>query len=497
MDQASHAVLRMRDDVDALASTEVDPQHAAETGTFMRLADNLGALSFLIDMLSVQPQMAQARCSAYDPETGNLSAVMGRRTHRLSAFGGFDELKPSAPPPLVDQAQSLALAAAQSDVADETVQRELGRLSQQALLADQRALAETMASAQQALQRATDDEQRQAVRSELAQAVADLAAPAAAEPQAVQQPARATPAPQPEVQGSTGLEEDEEMREIFIDEAREVVQGADEALRRLGETPDDLGDLTLIRRAFHTLKGSSRMVGLKVFGEAAWACEQLYNTRLAESSRLESDLCAFTADALRELGDWVEAIADGRAQGATAPRCRRVPTRCAIARRSSAPRRRPRAAQRPGHGRAAASVSPNCPAPPTCSSTCDVPTDGVAPKRQPSRRRPARATSGSTWRGEVATWCRRACDCCRSTCRRRLGRACAEPGLLDLADLGWPALDWQSRCCREAVVPHRRAGAGRRRPAQCDDLELGRRPRRWPAMRRAEPVDAADSPTRM
>ena len=30
MDQASMAVLRMSDDVDALASTEVDPQHAAE-----------------------------------------------------------------------------------------------------------------------------------------------------------------------------------------------------------------------------------------------------------------------------------------------------------------------------------------------------------------------------------------------------------------------------------------------------------------------------------
>ena len=62
-------------------------------------------------MLSVQPQMARS-LFRYDPQTGNLSAVMGRRTHRLSAFGGFDELNPTAPPPLVDQAQSLALAAA-------------------------------------------------------------------------------------------------------------------------------------------------------------------------------------------------------------------------------------------------------------------------------------------------------------------------------------------------------------------------------------------------
>ena len=314
MDQASMAVLRMSEDVDALASTEVDPQHVAEAGTFTRLADNLGALSFMIDMLSVQPQMARS-LFRYDAHNGNLSAVMGRRKHRLSAFGGFDELKPDTPPPLVDQAQSLARAAARPDLPDEAVQQELSRLSQQALLADQRALAETMATAQQALQRAADDEQRQAVRSELAQAVAELAVPAVVEPPVVQQPVRATPEPQPEVHGSTGLEEDDEMREIFIDEAREVIQGADEALQRLGESPDDLGDLTLIRRAFHTLKGSSRMIGLKVFGEAAWSCEQLYNARLAETAHLESDLAGFTVDALRELGDWVEAIAAGRDQG--------------------------------------------------------------------------------------------------------------------------------------------------------------------------------------
>ena len=314
MHPASQAVLRMSEDVDALSATEVDPLHAAQNGTFTRLADNLGALSFMIDMLSVQPQMARA-LFRFDPESGNLTAVMGRRSQRLSAFGGFDEGRPAAAPALVDQAQSLALAAAQPDVPDEALQQELSRLSQQALLADQRALAQTMASAQQALQRATDEEQRQAVRNELAQAVADLSAPATPPEAPVQQPPRETPAPQPEVQGSTGLEEDDEMREIFIDEAREVIEGADQALARLGHAPDDLGDLTLIRRAFHTLKGSARMVGLTAFGEAAWSCEQLYNARLAESAHLEPDLAAFTADALRELRDGVEAIASGNAAG--------------------------------------------------------------------------------------------------------------------------------------------------------------------------------------
>jgi len=318
MEHASQAVLRMRDDVDALAAAEADVDHSAHTGAFTRLADNLGALSFMIDMLSVQPQMARSLFS-FDAATGNLTAVMGRRSARVTGFGGFDEPDRKVPLPLVDQAHSLAQAASRTEVPDAQLQAELHRLSQQALLADQRVLAETMVSAQAALQRATDDEQRQAARDELAQAVAGLAVPSPAQPPALPpQPVRSTPEPLAEVQGSTGLEDDAEMREIFIDEAREVLQEARQGLQRLALAPDDLGDLTLIRRAFHTLKGSSRMVGLQDFGEAAWACEQLYNARLAECAHLEDDLQTFTRQAVADLDGWVEAIAQGHAPAAEA-----------------------------------------------------------------------------------------------------------------------------------------------------------------------------------
>ncbi|HOM12446.1 MAG TPA: Hpt domain-containing protein, partial [Rubrivivax sp.] len=288
IEQASHAVRRMSEDVDALAATDIDPQHAAELGTFTRLADNLGALSFMIDMLSVQPRMARS-LFRWDPASGSLSAVMGRRSARLSGFGELDAPQGAAAPRLVDQARSLARAAAEPGVADDTLQRELARLSQQALLADQRALAQSMASAQQALQRASGGAQREQARSELARSVADLSAPAEPLPLPLP-PARITPEPQAQQPGSTGLEEDAEMRDVFIEEAREVVDGAAQALQRLAHSSDALADMTLIRRAFHTLKGSSRMVGLKPFGEAAWSCEQLYNARLADSACVDAEL---------------------------------------------------------------------------------------------------------------------------------------------------------------------------------------------------------------
>ena len=77
MDHASAALLRMRAEVDGLASTEVDTDRVAQTDVFDRLAGNLGALGFLIDMLSVQPQMAKSLFT-YDAEAGTLSPVMGR-----------------------------------------------------------------------------------------------------------------------------------------------------------------------------------------------------------------------------------------------------------------------------------------------------------------------------------------------------------------------------------------------------------------------------------
>jgi chemosensory pili system protein ChpA (sensor histidine kinase/response regulator) len=101
------------------------------------------------------------------------------------------------------------------------------------------------------------------------------------------------------------------MRDIFLEEAREVIAAARQSLQQLAESPEDLGELTTVRSAFHTLKGSSRMVGLRDYGEAAWACEQLYNARLAQSPRLDGDLQAFTHDALDHLAAWTDAIAGG------------------------------------------------------------------------------------------------------------------------------------------------------------------------------------------
>jgi chemosensory pili system protein ChpA (sensor histidine kinase/response regulator) len=316
MDQASQAALHMRDAVDQLAQTEVDGQRAIQTGTFDRLADNLGALSFLIDMLSVQPQLAKS-LFRFDPETGSLTAVMGR-TERALAFESLGA--PTMPMPmapdtaaasLVDQVRALARAAADAGVPDAQLARDAEQLAQTATAADELELAQLLSTAHGGLREGNDVATRARMRGELAE-IAGLSAPFVAEPLPSPAP---VPPPKPAPVGGTGLEDDVEMREIFVEEAREVVTDAQAAVERLMATPDNLPDMTSLRRAFHTLKGSSRMIGLREFGEAAWSCEQLYNARLASEAWLDAPMREFTAEALAYLGDWVEAIAAGTTAG--------------------------------------------------------------------------------------------------------------------------------------------------------------------------------------
>ena len=304
MEQAAAAVLGMREEVDALITAPAGP--ADHHARFERLAGNLGALSFLIDMLSVQPQLAKS-LFVFDAGAGTLNPVMGRQKAVLGSE--MPSVIEPVEPRLVEQAQSLAVTAIRDDVAADEVARDLQQLSHDALLADQPQLAATAAAAQAALERAGDDFDESAVREQLALAMNDfvesVSEPATldtAYPTAV---ADAAPA------AASGLEDDPEMRDIFLEEAREVFGTSQAALAELAREPADLEQLTSVRRAFHTLKGSARMVGLGDFGEAAWACEQLYNARLAEAPRADEALLDFSAQAFAYLGDWVEQIAAG------------------------------------------------------------------------------------------------------------------------------------------------------------------------------------------
>jgi chemosensory pili system protein ChpA (sensor histidine kinase/response regulator) len=73
LDQAALAVTHMRELVESLLKPDANEQQARADGIFDRLGNNLGALSFLIDMLNYQPALAK-RLFVYDAAKGELRA---------------------------------------------------------------------------------------------------------------------------------------------------------------------------------------------------------------------------------------------------------------------------------------------------------------------------------------------------------------------------------------------------------------------------------------
>lgn len=101
---------------------------------------------------------------------------------------------------------------------------------------------------------------------------------------------------------------DAELLEIFLGEAVEVLETVSNTLPSLRMSPAEQDYLTTLRRAFHTLKGSGRMVGLSAFGEAAWGMEKTLNLALAGNEPASDDLCNLIDRAHAELGAWVDEL---------------------------------------------------------------------------------------------------------------------------------------------------------------------------------------------
>jgi chemosensory pili system protein ChpA (sensor histidine kinase/response regulator) len=290
LDQAAHAVMRMRETLEEIMVSEEGAERARAAGTFDKLGNNLGALGFLIDMLNYQPALAK-KLFVYDDATGELRPLMGR-----AGKAQEPEQEEDAAPQQADvSALSQQVSALVSEAADSGLGQltaKLDTLATQAVLAEHKGVAQAAREAAAAVT-AQDKDATTAALSQLAAAVQPVASA----------PVQA-PAPEADI-------EEDDLKDIFLEEAREVVGNGLAAVAALAPEPSNMAELTTLRRAFHTLKGSSRMVGLTVFGEAAWSMEQVLNTWLADQKPASEDLRTLAGDALAAFGRWVEDIAQG------------------------------------------------------------------------------------------------------------------------------------------------------------------------------------------
>ena len=108
-----------------------------------------------------------------------------------------------------------------------------------------------------------------------------------------------------------GDEVDEEILEIFIEEAEEELACINEQLPAWLANTDNADALGTMRRSWHTLKGSGRLVGAMRIGEFAWAFENMLNRVIDGTLSVDPELKSLMGSAAEALPELVEQVKHG------------------------------------------------------------------------------------------------------------------------------------------------------------------------------------------
>ena len=138
--------------------------------------------------------------------------------------------------------------------------------------------------------------------------------PGAAPKSAPQTPPSAKPAAPaaPSVTKPVVGDIDPELLELFIEEAKDEITKLNRLFPLWDENPQDQDSLVNVRRSFHTLKGSGRMVGAQLIGEFAWSIENLLNRVINKTLDRTPDMMSMLREAVAAVPELVEQLETGR-----------------------------------------------------------------------------------------------------------------------------------------------------------------------------------------
>ena len=106
----------------------------------------------------------------------------------------------------------------------------------------------------------------------------------------------------------TTNEIDADIRGVFLEEVAEEIENLHKTVAAWRVNPHDLSKLTPIRRSFHTLKGSGRLVGAAAIGEFGWKIENLLNRVLDRTVQPNVDVEALITRAVDALPGLLAAL---------------------------------------------------------------------------------------------------------------------------------------------------------------------------------------------
>src|SRR6204780_3117826 len=109
---------------------------------------------------------------------------------------------------------------------------------------------------------------------------------------------------------------DPQFVELFIEEAKEEIASVQKTFPLWDQNPMDLESLSSMRRSFHTLKGSGRMVGARSIAEFAWSIENLLNRIIDKTLTRTPGMMGLLRSAVAALPQLVEQLETGRQSSA-------------------------------------------------------------------------------------------------------------------------------------------------------------------------------------
>jgi chemosensory pili system protein ChpA (sensor histidine kinase/response regulator) len=111
---------------------------------------------------------------------------------------------------------------------------------------------------------------------------------------------------------SAEAEVDPQFLELYIEEAKEEITSIQQAFPLWDQNPMDLESLASLRRSFHTLKGSGRMVGARLIAEFGWSIENLLNRIIDKTLTRTPGMMTLLRTAVGALPQLVEQLETGR-----------------------------------------------------------------------------------------------------------------------------------------------------------------------------------------
>jgi len=101
---------------------------------------------------------------------------------------------------------------------------------------------------------------------------------------------------------------DEEIREVFVEEVQDEIDNLNRSMPGWKAEPNDFEKLKPIRRSFHTLKGSGRLVGALALGEFSWKVENMLNRVLDKTIPPSAHVLALVDNAVGVLPELLGAL---------------------------------------------------------------------------------------------------------------------------------------------------------------------------------------------